>query len=323
MSYNREDYVKIKSAFSQKYLLAHQRARERQEELHRRIPEVWELDGMLSGTGSEIMAVIAEGTDVEKRLADVRQKNELLLAERKRLLQQNGYPENYSDVQYECPLCGDTGFTDTKMCVCMKRALIAAEYQSSGIGELMKTQSFENFSLEFYRGFGGNYEDVGVALKNLKRFAETFQATSYRNHLLIGGTGLGKTHLSTAVAKTVIDRGFDVLYVTATGMISDFEIKRFGNGAEPKHAIERYGEAELLIIDDLGTENVNQFTLSCLYEVINERMNARRSTMVNTNLSRKDLEAKYSERITSRLLGEYIPFVFCGKDIRQQKIFKR
>ena len=323
MSYNREDYVRIKAEFSQKAMAAHERARERQMELYGRIPEVWEIDRMLSKTGMEIMAVITDGKDVQKRVADIREKNELLQRERGELLHKNGYPEDYSDVKYDCELCGDTGYVETKMCDCMRRALVLAGYESSGIGALIRTQSFDNFSLDYYRTMGGNYEEVRYAYQNLKGFADSFDKSTYRNHLLIGGTGLGKTHLSTSVAKVLIERGFDVLYVTATGLISDFEAKRFGNGATPKHDLDRYMDAELLIIDDLGTEIVNQFTLSCVYDVINERINRRRSTIINTNLSKKDLETRYNERISSRLFGEYIPFRFFGRDIRQQKILNQ
>ncbi len=322
MSYNREDYVRIKTEFSRKYLLAHNRARERQMELYEKVPEVWEIDRLLAKTGVEIMKVITEGVDVEKQIADIREKNELLQAERGQLLRSRGYPENYSDVQYECERCGDSGYVENGMCDCMKRALVLAGYKSSGLGALIETQAFENFSLEYYKKHGGNYESVVLAYGHLKRFAERFDGNTYQNHLLVGGTGLGKTHLSTAVAKTVIERGFDVLYVTATGMLSDFEAKRFGNGSEPRNKLERYMDAELLIVDDLGTETVNQFTLSCVYDVINERINRRHSTIINTNLSRNELETKYNERITSRLLGEYIPFVFRGMDIRQQKVYE-
>ena len=323
MSYNREDYVRIKAEFSQKSFEAHKRARQRQDELYWKIPEVFEIDRELSKTGMEIMAVISAGVDVERRILDIREKNALLQRERGELLKKNGYPENYSDVQYECALCGDTGYVDTKMCDCMRRALILAGYESSGIGALIKTHSFDNFSLEYYRTDGGNYDGVRAAFQNLRAFADGFNKDTYRNYLLIGGTGLGKTHLSTSVAKTAIERGFDVLYVTAMGLLSDFEEKRFGNGGSLKNEIERYMNAELLIIDDLGTEITNQFSLACIYDVINERINRRRSTIINTNLSKKDLESRYNERITSRLFGEYVPFLFCGRDIRQQKLLKK
>ena len=319
MSYNRDDFVRIKAEFSQKYIKARERATARRTELHGRFPRVWEIDRLLSRTGMDIMGVIASGRNTEEQISAIRERNEKLLAERGEILRAGGFPEDYSDVKYDCDICGDTGYVGTQMCECMRRALCLAGYESSGIGALIGTQSFDNFSLEYYAN-GGNAELMKINRDNLKSFSEKFDGNTYRNFLFIGGTGLGKTHLSTSVAKSVIDKGYDVLYVTAVGMISDFEAVRFGDGSRAKHDPDRYMEAELLIIDDLGTEVANQFTLSCIYDVINGRINARKSTIINTNLSSKDIEAKYNERIYSRLIGEYYPILFSGKDIRKQKI---
>ena len=147
MSYNQQDFSRIRAEFSKKYLVAQERANRRRLELHAALPQVAELDRLLAGTGMEIMAIIAEGGETEARLASVRRRNEELLAERKRILRENGYPEDYSDIQYECARCGDTGYVDTAMCDCMRRALVEAGYESSGLGALIQTQSFENFSL--------------------------------------------------------------------------------------------------------------------------------------------------------------------------------
>ena len=322
MSYNRDDYIRIKSEYSRKYLEAQERARERQVELHSMIPRVHEIDALLSRTGLDIMSVISDGKRTQERIAKIRERNDALLSERGSILRGAGYPEDYSDIKYECSKCGDTGFVGTKMCDCMRRALILAGYESSGLGALIRTQSFDNFSLDYYRTAGANAESMRHSVENLRAFAEGFDRDTYKNFLFIGGTGLGKTHLSTAVAKTVIDRGFDVLYVTSVGMLGDFEAKRFGDGIGAKNDTSRYAEAELLILDDLGTEVCNQFTLSCIYDVINMRINNRRSTIINTNLSSKEIEAKYNERIYSRLIGEYYPILFSGTDIRRQKISK-
>ena len=239
------------------------------------------------------------------------------MEERGALLKSAGYPEDYTDVHYDCERCGDTGYIDGKMCDCMKRELVMAGYQSSGLGRLIATQSFENFSLEYYKTGGANYKNMELYFTSLRSFAQGFTADTYKNFLLVGGTGLGKTHLSTSVAKAVIERGFDVLYVSAIDMFADFEQKQFGNGEDNTR---RYFDCDLLIIDDLGTELTNQFTVSCLYNVINSRINSARSTFINTNLSKKEIETKYAERITSRLFGEYYPLVFTGVDIRKQKI---
>ena len=320
MGYNREDYIRIKAEFSQKYIAARERAGEKRMELHAKFPRIREIDALLSRTGMDIMGVIASGKNTDEQIKMIRRRNDTLLSERGDILRENGYPEDYSDIKYECDKCGDTGFVNTKMCDCMKKALILAGYESSGIGALMRTQSFENFSLDFYRGGGGNPETMRKAYENLKKFADGFDRDTYKNFLFIGGTGLGKTHLSTSVAKRVIDGGHDVLYVTAVGMIGDYEEKRFGDGRGAGHDISRYTDAELLIIDDLGTEVTNQFTLACLYDVLNNRINSRKCTIINTNLSVKELESRYSDRIYSRLMGEYTPVLFVGADIRKQKI---
>ena len=323
MGYNRADYVKIKKEYETKYIKARQAADERRFELYSVIPEVKDIDAVLSGTGREIMAIISSGKDkTEEKVAKLKERNSALIEKRGALLKAAGYPEDYSDIRYECDKCLDSGFVDHKMCECMKKQLVLAGYESSGLGALIRTQSFDNFSLDYYKGGGANYDNMELFVGALRKFAEDFSADTYRNYLLIGGTGLGKTHISTAVARKVIDRGFDVLYVTAVSMLSDFEKKRFDRGEGEAADTERYYSADLLIIDDLGTEVVNQFTLSCLYDIINARINTRKCTFINTNLSRRDIEAKYNERITSRLFGEYYPILFSGTDIRRQKRMK-
>ncbi len=318
MGYNRADYIKIKAEYADKYLKARAKADEHRRELHENLPTVREIDFYLSGTGKEIMDIIISGKNVETRVQALKDKNRALLARRAECLKEAGYPEDYSDIQYECPACADSGYVDGKMCECMRRELVLAGYESSGLGGLIGKQTFDNFSLEYYKN-PQSRENMALFCGGLRRFAESFDGTHFRNYLLIGGTGLGKTHLSTAVAKTVIDRGYDVLYVTAVGMIRDFEDKRFGSGEGGTYGTDRYYSADLLIIDDLGTEMINQFTLSCMYDVINSRINNKKCTFINTNLTQKEIEAKYSERITSRLFGEYHPILFSGTDIRLQK----
>lgn len=317
MGYNRDDLIRIKGEYREKYQRARRSADMRAEEIYARIPEVKEIDIALSRTALEIMSAISNGKEnAEEALERVRTRNASLMEKRGALLKAAGYPEDYTDVRYDCEKCGDSGYVDGKMCECMKRELVMAGYESSGLGKLISKQSFENFSLEYYKTGGANYKHMEFYFSSLRSFAENFSADTYKNFLLIGGTGLGKTHLSTAVAKAVIERGFDVLYVSAIDMFADFEQKQFGNGEDNTR---RYFDCDLLIIDDLGTELTNQFTVSCLYNVINSRINAARSTFINTNLSQKDIETKYAERITSRIFGEYYPLAFKGIDVRKQK----
>ena len=155
----------------------------------------------------------------------------------------------------------------------------------------------------------------------LRTFAERFKRGCSENYLLLGGTGLGKTHLSTSLAKTVIERGYDVVYTTVINMLDDFERKRFSSqNADTEHLTDRYFECDLLIIDDLGCELSTQFTVSSLYNLINTRLNEGSSTVLNTNLSPDELQKRYDNRITSRILGNFSPLLFRGEDIRLQKL---
>lgn len=320
MGYNRDDLIRIKAEYREKYQKARGDADMRAEKIYMQIPRVKAIDVALSRTALEIMSAVTSGKEnAEEALARVRARNAELMEERGKLLLSAGYPEDYTDVHYDCEKCGDTGYVDGRMCDCMKRELVMAGYQSSGLGRLIATQSFENFSLDYYKTGGANYQSMEHSFLSLRSFATNFSSDTYKNFLLVGGTGLGKTHLSTSVAKAVIERGFDVLYVCAIDMFADFEQKQFGNGEDNTR---RYFDCDLLIIDDLGTELTNQFTVSCLYNVINSRINSAKSTFINTNLSKKEIESKYAERITSRLFGEYYPLVFTGVDVRKQKMMK-
>ena len=325
MGFNRKDLSRVKQEFSEKYRIAHEASDQRRFELWAKIDGLRAIDNELSMTGIRIMDAVMskeKGSDTATKVEAIKRENQALLLERAALLRAYGYPEDYTDVHYECEKCGDTGYVDMKMCDCMKRALVLAGYESSGIASLMQTQSFENFSLDYYKQSQKQYDGMKKMYEKIKSFADNFGADTYENFLFLGGTGLGKTHLSTAVAKIVIDKCFDVLYVTANDMISTFEQKKFGSKISPLEEADtsRYYSADLLIIDDLGTEMATQFSVSTIYEIINARIMARKSTIISTNLGNEELQKRYWDRITSRIFGEYQPVLFVGTDIRRQKI---
>lgn len=328
MSYQQDNYRRIREEYQTKYLRAREEAQHRREEVEARLPEVARIHRQMSALGPEIMKATLGGKDpqlVRERIAALQEQNRQLLEERARLLVAAGYPPNYTEVRYDCPRCSDTGFTDDgTMCSCMREKLICAGYESSGLGKHLREERFDNYSLDYFRQDERTYRTMSVVYRTMYDYAANFHLgdSPSGNLLLMGGTGLGKTHLSTALAKTVLDRGYDVFYASAVGLLAAFEEQRFGSHTVGGVAVspERFLDCELLIIDDLGTEVSNQFTVSCLYHIINSRLNLKRPTVISTNLMQEELRRRYWDRITSRLFGEYQILLFLGTDIRAQKI---
>lgn len=313
MSFNSKNYYELKAEFEKKHLDAAARAEEKRAFLAARVEGIDEIDRALAATASRILGAAFGGKDgLEKRIAEIKKDTSDLRDARAILLEKAGYPKDYSDVKYECEKCKDLGFVDTKMCDCFKRALILKGYETSGLGSLIGKQTFDNFSLSYFDG--ADRERMGRNLDIVRTYAEGFSRKS-GSLLFLGGTGLGKTHLSSALAKTVIDRGYDVLYTSALNMISDFERAKFKGEGDT----EQYFAAELLIIDDLGTEGNGAYTESFIYNIIDTRICKDMPTVVSTNLDARELSARYGERIGSRLLGVYQPLLFCGEDVRFKK----
>ena len=312
--YSYENYANVKAEIEQRRLRAIAEADAHAEALREQSEEIREIYAELSGTGMRLFKAALSGED----LAPLRARNEELNARRREIIRSLGYPEDYTQVKYTCPICSDTGYVNgTKICKCLREELIKATIASSGIGHLIEKQSFENFELGIYSSNEANYQKMKRNYDIAKKFAENF-GKRHDNLLMTGKTGTGKTHLSTAIAREVIKKGYDVIYDTTQNIISDFETDRFKNAysqAEPK--ADKYLECDLLIVDDLGAEFVTPFTVSTIYNLVNTRQNRGLSTIISTNLSPKELSQKYEDRIYSRLVGkDYWVLEFVGPDMR-------
>ena len=296
---------------------------QRIKEAEAKIPQLGEVNRNLSMTGLKIMGEAMAHTLSEERLAEIREEYENLAARKRNLLLAFGFPEDYIDIKYHCPLCSDTGYVGIDMCKCLKRELVLCALESSGLSSLIRNQSFGTFSLDYYQN--SDRVNMTTVVNRMKGFAESFSPKNGESWLFIGPTGLGKTHISTAVAVELIKKGFDVVYESTQQIMTDYETVRFSSGYTSDREmpdLTRYTEADLLIMDDLGTEMTTQYTISCLYNIVNTRINRNLSTIISTNLTQKELRERYSDRITSRLFGEYHPVVFTGSDVRFQKHMK-
>ncbi|NLM56025.1 MAG: ATP-binding protein [Clostridiales bacterium] len=324
MGFRKADYIKVNDILATRRSQAEADAQHRLKSVHAKIPELAKIDAELAKTGARVFEACQLGSEgVAERIERIKKDNLALQARRAAILVENGYPADYTEPRYFCKKCSDTGYDGTQMCECKRRELVLAGYESSGMGELLKTQSFETFSLDYYKYDSQAYATMKHTYEAAKSYAENFTAGKNNGNLLfIGATGLGKTHLSTSIAREVINKGFDVKYDTIQNIIMDFEQKQFHaqDTSQDDDPTERYFECDLLIIDDLGTELTNQFTLSCLYNLINTRINRAMSMIISTNLSPAELRRRYAERITSRLFGEFLALPFAGGDVRAAKL---
>ena len=324
MPYSIENIRAIVSKLSEKRALAESAAEQRRAELYDALPRIKNIDETITGLNMKIFSEAISGKEgFEKRTGPMMKEVAELREARRACLIGAGYSEDYDDVRYECPICSDKGYDENgKMCDCMRRALVMKGFESSGMAKLISKQNFDNFDLGYY--VGNDRAQMEKNLGRVKDFAAGITRGEYRNMLFMGTTGLGKTHLSSAVARTVIEGGCDVVYESAQNIFSDFEHERFfrSYGDASPSRTEKYFDCDLLIIDDLGTEVSNQFTVSCLYNLMNTRIVSEKSMLISTNVTKEEMLERYSDRILSRLFGEFEVCIFCGRDIRSQKLKK-
>lgn len=302
--------------YENKATLARKSADRRSEEVWARDKRIAEIDRELSATGLKLLSSAL--LDDEKREQAYKKLEQSIFAlrdEKKERLAALGLPEDYTDVKYECEKCSDTGYVGIKMCDCLKKALTKQNYKSSGIGKYLEGQTFDNFDLSLYP-FGEARENMSRIFNQARSFADSFSPDSSESLLFVGGTGLGKTHLSSAIAKEVIEKGYSVAYESAQNIISAFEKDRFAR-EEYNLKSQKYVDADLLIIDDLGTEIQSKSAVSYFYTLINTRLISSKPTILSTNLTPTELNSQYEKRIVSRLFGEYTVLQFTGEDIRR------
>lgn len=312
--YTYDNFHKVKEEIEASRIHAREKAEGRALALALLSPELASIDQELRGTGMAVFKIACEGGDISA----IKERNAKLNERRREIIRSLGYPDDYTEPKYSCSVCSDTGFIDgVRMCSCFRERLITLNIASSGMGNLIEKQSFENFDLDWYKSNDAVYEKMRSNLEEAKRFAESFSGNG-ENLLIIGSTGTGKTHITTAIAKVVISKGYSVIYDSAENIVSDFEADKFTSGRYQKEPVsDKYLDCDLLIIDDLGTEFQSQFSLVCLYNLINTRQNKGLSTIISTNLDSKKLAERYDGRIYSRIAGnDYHILVFGGNNHR-------
>lgn len=300
-----------------------------ERELYAREPRLRQLDLGLRRAMADLASLATGGKPVAAdgpEISAIRQRSEALQAERTALLAGLGYGPDVLDSIPACPLCGDTGWTLTGMCSCLKQLCAQEQIRAlTALLNLTDEQDFDQLRLDIYsdqpwNGKRSPRETMERVIGACESYARQFPDFEEKNLLLSGGTGLGKTFLSGCIAREVSQRGYSVVYDTAGRVFGEFDASRFSrDGAardQARGSIRQYLNCDLMILDDLGTEQNLPSAQSSLYELVNGRIQSGRHTIISTNLSAEGIGIRYGAQLGSRIAGLYWELAFYGRDLR-------
>lgn len=322
MSYKKSVYIKAKEILSQRKHAAERDAEVRHSAAVVLCPEILNIEREMASHGAEVVKAVGMGADADEYIKNLAAANLKAQAKRKELLKSAGFPEDYLDVKYTCEICKDTGYNKEFYCQCYRKLIRDVAREALGANSPLKKCTFDSFRADRYPDVTDTVIGINQRehMKNnyeyCKDYAENFTPDS-QGLFMYGKTGLGKTHLSLAIANEVIDRGYDVYYGSVQSIMDKLEAEHFGRLPREDSIKEDILNCDLLIIDDLGTEFSTQFTNAELYNILNSRILASLPTIISTNLSIEEVAERYSQRVASRIIGSTMAIYFCGKDIRQ------
>jgi DNA replication protein DnaC len=323
--YSKEIFDAATARLAERRQAAEAENAQTKRQLYAKIPRLIRIERELSQTGINAARKIIASSNTAESIERLRAANLSLQAERAELLSENGYPQEILTVNYYCEKCNDTGYIGDGMCACLRALLLEEACKRANSGSPLPLSDFSSFDLKYYPDTELSGQKVTVrdymsrVLAHCKNYAEGFDANS-GSLLLLGATGLGKTHLALAIANAVLGHGYGVIYDTAQNIFVKIEDEYFGRAG--KKYTETVYTCDLLILDELP-DYASAFTLNTLYNIINTRTLAHRPMIVSTNLTESELSARYGEKIFSRLIGDFMMLKFFGSDIRQLKLRKK
>ncbi len=323
MAINNSQYDAIFRNYAQKQVHNRDIVDKRRKTVYNLIPELENIHNSISLLSVSQARKLLNGD--ENALNELKIEIKKLTDRKTELLISAGFSADYLEPVYDCPDCKDTGYIGNQKCHCFQKAIIELLYSQSNLQDILKRENFDTFSFSYY---SDNHMDPVTGRSSLatvknaylvaKDFVDTF-GKDFRNLFLYGDTGVGKTFLSNCIAKELIDKAFSVIYMTSFEFFNTMAKSKFEKDAAAEMMCEHIFDCDLLIIDDLGTELANSFTISQLFLCLNERLLKKRSTIISTNLSLDSIVDIYSERTFSRITSNYTMLKLTGDDIRIKK----
>ena len=322
MALTNSQYQAVMRIYGQRQLKDKKEQDERIREIYEKIPQIEALDDEITslkaaaarrrllGDESGALAALSESSGL---------KEQKLL-----YLKKNGYPADYMEMRYQCPDCRDTGYHDGKKCHCFKRMSIDILYEQYNVRGILERENFDNLTMKYYDRTRLDpktgmtvYDYMKIVIQDCHDYVDRF-GYEKGSILFTGSTGCGKTFLSNCIARELIRQGYSVVYLTASDLFDIFSEGRFGSrdDEDGKERVDGIMNCDLLIIDDLGTELINTFTSSSLFNCVNERLTKEKGTIISTNLPPNRLQDEFTERVASRILNQYKIYPLIGEDLR-------
>ncbi|MDO5448108.1 MAG: ATP-binding protein [Clostridia bacterium] len=290
-------------------------AEKKRLELETVSPELCEVNAKIARTGLDALKVITMGQGSKDFVDALAKQNFELQAKRGEILRSLGLSEDALAPHYTCSVCEDKGVVDGHYCDCLKALVRQLQFDNLCSCAPAKASTFENFDLGYYSG------EALARMTQIYNYCKSWAADFDKDTnsiLMCGQTGLGKTHLSLAIANVVVGKGYNVIYSSASNLLSQLEKEKFGRYTGEDSPEELALSCDLLILDDLGTEYTRDFERAAIYNIVNTRLLSALPTIINTNLLYDEIAEKYDKRVYSRLIGNYQPLEFLGEDVRQK-----
>lgn len=309
---------------------------QRKKQFYKKVPRFEQIENKINQISiDKAKNILSNNLELNIKLEEEISK---LKKEKENILKKEKIESSFFEPKYECEKCKDTGYISYKnkksqMCNCLKQRLINISYNKSNLSNLQE-ENFKKFNinkfsnkvdLEKYKLNISPRENINTIKKAAMEFIEKFDEPNTKNLLFTGNTGLGKTYMTNCIASEILKKGKTVLYQTAPVLLETIIDNKF-NKYKTENTNDFYNqvlEANLLIIDDLGTECINSMKLSELFTIINSRslnLNGKiTKTIISTNLSIEQIFEMYEERIGSRIAGYYDIYYFFGEDLRLKK----
>ncbi len=318
MKFSEIIYQKAEQALRQRREQAEKLHEMRRKEFISKNPQLLDIENEMKNAALQVIKSVG-GNGEKVNVADIANRNLQAQEARKALIAASGYPADYLDIPYTCKKCKDSGILNGKLCECHLQLLQQLSVGELSCSPLLAKSTFDTFDVNLYsdikdRALGYSPRDyMRGCYEMLKAYSENFTPHS-NSFFFCGGTGLGKTHLALAVLNKLTSNGFNVYYNTVSKIVKQMKNESFGRSDTSIE--EDISAADLVIIDDLGAEFESEFGNASINELVCDAILNGKALIIISNLSVTELEARYGQRLTSRLNGfEVLEFV--GEDIRQ------